>query len=554
MGGKDNKAIIASNIMYIVGQYPRFLRAHWRFLKTVVNKLFEFMHETHEGVQDMACDTFIKIAQKCRRQFVQIQVGEVMPFIDELLANINSIICDLQPQQVHTFYEAVGYMISASTDAQQQETLIEKYMQLPNQVWDDIINQASKNVDVLKDQEAVKQLGSILKTNVRACKALGHPFVSQLGRIYLDMLNVYKVMSENISTATSLNGESVTRQPLIKSMRVVKKEALKLISCWVERSNDANMVLENFIPPLLDAVLLDYQRCTVPSAREPEVLSTMATTVNKLKGTITKEIPKIFDALFECTLDMINKDFEEFPEHRTNFFLLLQAVNLYCFAAFLSIPAAQFKLVLDSIIWAFKHTMRNVADTGLNILNQLLQNVSGSAGPEAAQSFYKNYFTDILQHMFSVVTDTSHTSGLTMHATILAYMLTLVETNKVTVSLNPQTPTLAAGATAAQVNITYVQDFVANLLRTAFPHLTDNQIKITVTGLFNLDQDIPAFKEHLRDFLVQIREFTGKDDSDLFLEEREQALKTAQEEKRKIAVTVPGMLNPHEMPEEMQEM
>ena len=60
-------------------------------------------------------------------------------------------------------------------------------------MWDDIINQASKNVDVLKDQEAVKQLGSILKTNVRACKALGHPFVSQLGRIYLDMLNVYKV-------------------------------------------------------------------------------------------------------------------------------------------------------------------------------------------------------------------------------------------------------------------------------------------------------------------------------------------------------------------------
>ena len=45
------QAIIASNIMYIVGQYPRFLRAHWRFLKTVVNKLFEFMHETHEGVQ-----------------------------------------------------------------------------------------------------------------------------------------------------------------------------------------------------------------------------------------------------------------------------------------------------------------------------------------------------------------------------------------------------------------------------------------------------------------------------------------------------------------------
>ena len=39
--GKDNKAVIASNIMYVVGQYPRFLRAHWKFLRTVVNKLFE---------------------------------------------------------------------------------------------------------------------------------------------------------------------------------------------------------------------------------------------------------------------------------------------------------------------------------------------------------------------------------------------------------------------------------------------------------------------------------------------------------------------------------
>ena len=26
--GKDNKAVVATNIMYIVGQYPRFLRAH----------------------------------------------------------------------------------------------------------------------------------------------------------------------------------------------------------------------------------------------------------------------------------------------------------------------------------------------------------------------------------------------------------------------------------------------------------------------------------------------------------------------------------------------
>lgn len=60
----------------------------------------------------------------------------------------------------------------------------------------------------------------------------------------------------------------------------------------------------------------------------------------------------------------LSQNFEEYPEHRTHFFYLLQAVTSQCFPAYLSIPPAQFKLVLDSIIWAFKHTMRNVADTG----------------------------------------------------------------------------------------------------------------------------------------------------------------------------------------------
>lgn len=194
---------------------------------------------------------------------------------------------------------------------------------------------------------------------------------------------------------------------------------------------------------------------------------------------------------------MINKDFQEFPEHRTNFFLLLQQVVTYCFGALLNIPPTQFKLVLDSIIWAFKHTMRNVADTGLSILFKLLENIGNEEA--VMQSFYQTYYTDIVQHMFSVVTDTSHTAGLMMQANILAYMFFIVEANKIQTPINP------AVQTSGQTNVQYVQEFVANLLKTAFPHLTEAQIKITVQGFFNLDQDVPAFKEHLRDFLVQIR-------------------------------------------------
>lgn len=48
--GKSNKALVAADIMYVVGQFPRFLCSHWPFLRTVIKKLNEFMHEKHPGV------------------------------------------------------------------------------------------------------------------------------------------------------------------------------------------------------------------------------------------------------------------------------------------------------------------------------------------------------------------------------------------------------------------------------------------------------------------------------------------------------------------------
>ncbi len=87
----------------------------------------------------------------------------------------------------------------------------------------------------------------------------------------------------------------------------------------------------------------------------------MATIVNRLAENVLRALPRILDAVFQCTLEMINKDLEEFPEHRTNFFTLLQAVNAHCFSALLTLTSDKFKLILDSVIWAIKHTMRQVS-------------------------------------------------------------------------------------------------------------------------------------------------------------------------------------------------
>lgn len=164
------------------------------------------MANNHIGVQDMACDTFIKIANKCRRHFVALQPGETEPFIDEIVRNMRKITCDLGPQQVHTFYEACGYMISAQGQKTIQERLIENLMYLPNNAWSTIIAQATKDPSVLQDPETIKVVGNIMKTNVAACTSIESYFYPQISLIYLDMLNMYRFSSQLISDAVAQNG------------------------------------------------------------------------------------------------------------------------------------------------------------------------------------------------------------------------------------------------------------------------------------------------------------------------------------------------------------
>ena len=51
-----------------------------------------------------------------------------------------------------------------------------------------------------------------------------------------------------------------------------------------------------------------------------------------------------------------------------------------------------------------------------------------------------------------------------MHASILAYMFSLLEMKKITVPLGPS-------VSSADNNITFIHEFLLNLLKAAFPHL-----------------------------------------------------------------------------------
>jgi len=53
------------------------------------------------------------------------------------------------------------------------------------------------------------------------------------------------------------------------------------------------------------------------------------------------------------------------------------------------------------------------------------------------------------------------------------------------------------------------------------------QIQVFVNGLFNLHSDQNRFKVNVRDFLIELKEFAGQDNADLYLEEREASMASA---------------------------
>ncbi|CDY28738.1 BnaCnng06240D [Brassica napus] len=507
MKGNDDKDVIASNIMYVFGQYPRFLKGNWQYMMVVVKKLFDFMHSTQPGVKDMACDTFLKIAQQCKRIFLVVQVGKEEPFVSEVLASLSTTTKHLGPHQIQTFYESVACIIEAESDPQKRREYIKWLMALPNQRWAEIIGEARQNVDFLKDPDVIHNVLTILQTNTRVAASLGKYFLFQISSIFLAILNIYKMYSELVSSSIGDSGPCASRISLIKLLRSVKREILNLIKTFLDKDEKNPHIGKHFVPPIMNEILADYAR-NVPDARESEVLSLFATIINQYKVAMQDDVPRIFESVFHCTLEMITKNFEDYPEHRLKFFLLLRAIATFCFRALLQLSSEQLKLVMDSVIWAFRHTERNIAETGLKLLLVLLKKFQKSA---FSNQFYRTYLMQIEQEIIAVLTDTFHKPEFHWHVFVLQRLFQLVESGALT------EPLWDASTVPQQYpdNAAFVCDHTTKLLSSSFPNISVPEVTEFVKGLYELRDHPVPFKNNVRDFLIRSKEFSAQDNKDL---------------------------------------
>jgi len=150
--------------------------------------------------------------------------------------------------------------------------------------------------------------------------------------------------------------------------------------------------------------------------------------------------------------------------------------------------------------------------------------------------FYRAYYLGLLQDVFSVLTDTLHKPGFKLQAMILSSLFLAVESGAITVPLYPE-------GSATTTNQQYLRELLLQMFSSSFPNLTQPQLAAAIQAMFDNCNDQAAFKQNLRDFLVQLKEFG--DSTELYADERQADLDSKASELRKRQEAVPGILNPH---------
>ncbi|KAH7829614.1 putative exportin-1 [Monocercomonoides exilis] len=561
---QEARAVVATDIMFVVSQYPRFLRLHWRFLKTVALKLIEFMKEPFEGVKDMATETFLKIAQKCKRQFVMVQEGEKMSFVDEVLMMLPSILSDLSKNQILNVCESAAWCIAMQSDPAKKTVEIAELFKMPNAGWKDIIQRTQANINTLCDIGTQRQLLSIISINRRCIRALQSGFKEQFELLFAECIKIFVAYSDMlISAINAAGGEGTQGEKAVATlsgqhMKLVQKEILMLFSDYFEECTDPSAISSEYLPSIMQNLLPQYPKSPKVS-RDSDMLSLFATLFKKLRTLMLVSVPTILSSLFEPTMNMIKNNFEDYPDHRIAFYQFLRSMNTDCPAAFGTITdQTQMDAIVGCILWGIRHAERTVAESALHLMIEFVKNMalstpipvtvslpasetdlssssSSAAGSSTSlsvtatttthvQLFYLRNYTLLFTTLIDILTDSFHKQCFSLQCQALLLLVKLFNSGQVQVrlSLSPTTSsTLSALASSASQASSFDpsslsqlpnQQFICSILfyflSSRFPQLIPEQTHAFVSGLFRLSEDVAGFEQHMSDFIVSLKEYT----------------------------------------------
>lgn len=501
----EDKAVVASGIMFVCSRYPRFLTDNWEFMKVVIDKLFEFIQHEVPAVREMAVNAFSTICEKSKRHFQIRHKGEP-PMVEHFIETFESHVGNLDDNMKVQMFSAVALVISGSSDegvmAMQTRALMERL----NAQWAALLQSFnSQNMDCLRGALF------ILRCNAAVAEQVGGSFHVQLGVIFREMMMMYTECSHQTLQMFEAMQFQCMNHEMFKVYKGICTHILRLIAFFVGKTVNVQLITRDILPEVMNQVVQTYPALP-PICRCSEVLQVVAAINSRVDQGMEPYVQPLLVNIFLPTCNMLSSDHTEFLDFRLDMISFLEALIKKCHRVLFSIPMEDFDVVEHMIEWGCENPDPEICKRNLVLLSTLFSTIETSAPQQFKNAFYKTCYARAINCAFVVLTDTVHKFAFTEEVNLIEKMLQLrIEYN---------TPENIAEILTAGVG-RHDQGFFLSFLRRLNP---GNHVE---------------FRAVMRDFLVLVGQLSSSD-VDLFAEEINQQ-KAVEEEQ---LAQIPGMSGP----------
>ena len=219
----------------------------------------------------------------------------------------------------------------------------------------------------------------------------------------------------------------------IKSFMDFNRTLLKFFITLIANINEPNLILSDILNGLGKLIII-YNRSHMNN-KDPNTLLIFSKVLEQLKNINYDYISTIWNSLCIYTLNMIKNDFQSFPEHRMNFFILLKSLISNAFDSIFKIQQNNFnKDIIDAILWAIKHETPIMYETGLETMKILIEkiaNVKHVNGINICDLFFGAYYFPIFNDVFVAMTDSFHKNGFKLQVEIIQLLIQIIELNMI---------------------------------------------------------------------------------------------------------------------------
>ena len=400
---------------------------------------------------------------------------------------------------------------------------IKQLMNEKDMQWNQIFDEAKRNINILNNNNVVKGLSLIILLNERVSFSTKTPYWSYGLNIFENLIKSFIFYSQCINQHFE-NNKAIDMN--IRSYMIYNRTLIKFLTSLVKNTDDVQLIQNDMLPSF--GKLIETYNDNHVNNKDPNMLLLFSAILEKIQNKNPEVVATIWKLLSSSTIQLIKNDYESYPEHRMNIFILLKSLISNSFESLFRAQNLSFnKDVIDTITFAINHNTPSMSETGLETLLILLQKVISVKNIDLqniVDPFFSNYFFILFNDVFNTMTDGFHQSGFKLQVKVIQILIRVIDNKVISENLFDKN----------EINRNFFLKKLLMDILNSFKNIQQTQGEALCLAMMNNCTDDHKFKSVMRDFLVSLKSFLGNNDI-LWEEEKKKELEMAQriEEQKK---------------------